>query len=260
MSEQFTGRKVVKKFSSGLTTNGHAIDHAAIEGYTVGMKKTYLDKGAGLIVVTSGAGVAGRRRAEDIRGHEAMRRMTPQQQATIGATAMFGAWDMAWERLGVVSASIAVTDRQLFALSWRKRIFNRHEKLIFAGLLQDNFCSGIVTDANEADGINTAELFKENDGMGCHIGISAEADEYQMFTKHGGLRDEDGRLVGEINPDNIDWAYAIVAAREGSENGRGGFTAKIKAGWESAQAGIDSSIAAPNEDMTGDLITRFVVG
>lgn len=255
MSESIT-----KKFSSGLVTNEDGIDHDAIRAYTAGMAETYVRQGKGLIVVTSGAIAAGRQRAEAINGREAMLKMTTQQLATCGTIAMFAAWEDAWKEQGVLSGSVAVTHRQLAGRSLWKRLSNRREKRVFAQTLKDNRGAGMVTNINESDAISIAELFKENDGLGCHVSITAGVDEYQMFTKNGGLVDEDGRLVQEVNAGNIDWARDLVASREVSSTGRGGFSAKIEAGWEAAQAGIAASIACVNEDMTGERVTRFVVG
>lgn len=249
----------VKKFSSGLvTTEGH-IDHEAIKQYANGMVESYYRQGTGLIVVTSGAKVAGRERAETIRGREFADSLTAQQLSGIGATAMFGAWESAFAELGIVAAGVAITDRQLTGRSLWRRLSNRHERRMFAGSLSDNFYSGVATILNEGDFISVAELFKENDGLGCHAAIAADAAEYQMFTKNGGLRDENGEHVDVINLSNIDWARELVSSREISTTGRGGFSAKIEAGWEAAQAGIASSIAAVNADMTGEKVTRFVV-
>ncbi len=258
--EKMMSELIVKKFSSGLVTNEDGIDHDAIRQYTAGMTQTYLRQGKGIIVVTSGAIAAGRQRAEAINGREAMLKMTTQQLATCGTIAMFGAWEAAWEEQGVLSGSVAVTHRQLAGRSLWKRFSNRHEKRVFAQTLKDNRESGMATNTNESDAISIAELFKENDGLGCHVSMTANADEYQMFTKNGGLVDENGQLVSVINNGNIDWARELVASRETSVTGRGGFSAKIEAGWEAAQAGIASSIAAVNKDMTGERVTRFVVG
>jgi glutamate 5-kinase len=251
---------VVKKFSSALVTNREGIDHTAIKSYVAGMADSYYWGGDGLIIITSGAKVAGRARAEAVYGREAAKKMTSQQLSTIGATAIFNAWEAAFEGQGILSASVAVTHRQLAGRSLWGRLSNRREKSVFTEMIHNNIASGVPVNINESDGTSIAELFKENDGLGCHVAIAADADEYQMFTKNGGLVDEDGQLVGEINPDNIDWARGLVASRDISATGTGGFLAKIEAGWEAAQAGIATSIAAPNEDMTGQQVTRFVVG
>lgn len=257
--------EAVVKTGGNLIKNGDGINTAAIFGYAAGFAETYCHQGKGLIVVTSGAAPAGKHRAEHMYGQEWANQLTLQQQAALGATAVFNAWEQGFAEEGVLAASVPITHRQLGGGSLWRRIPNWKEKRMFAQTLHDNAQSGIVTVVNEADAISIAELMQlkcggDNDGLASHLARTVGAESLTLFTKKGGVFDDDGNLITEVNRHNIHAVKQMAARRVVGDEGRGGLSTKIEAAWQAAHEGIDATIAAVNQDMTGDQITRFVVG
>lgn len=255
----------VVKFGSNLVKNDKGLNNEAIFGYARGLVETYTQQGTGLIVVTSGAVAAGKHRAEE--GYfspDEIEKMTLEQFSSLGATAIFHTWEEAFEEQGVMAASVPVTHRQLGGGSIWQRLTNRHEKKTFQKTILDNMEHGIPMVINEADAISVTELMKlkcggDNDGLGSHLAVAVGADTFTIFTKKGGLYDDEGALIELVNRHNIHSVSDMVARRDVSTEGRGGFPTKLEACWRAAKVGVAAQIAAVNHDMTGEKVTRFVV-
>lgn len=255
----------VVKFGSNLVKNDDGLNTEAIFGYAQGLVESYTEQGRGLIVVTSGAVAAGRHRAEEgFFSSAEIESMTLEQFSSLGATAIFNTWEEAFEEQGVMAASVPVTHRQLGGGPIWERLSNHREKKTFLKTLLDNMEHGIPMIINEADAISVTELMKlkcggDNDGLGSHLATAVKADLFTIFTKKGGLYDDDGQLIEVVGRHNLREVRQMVARRDVSNEGRGGFPTKLEACWRAAKVGVASQIAAVNQDMTGQKVTRFVV-
>lgn len=252
----------VVKFGSSLLTNGDGVNKAAIRGYAEGLAKRHNDDQ--LIIVTSGAVQAGLQKARWQRTAEEVTRLKEPQLAAIGMAAIFRMWESAFEEQGGLAASVAVTHRQLDKGRWwqRKR---RKEYGNFMQFIHDNGQEDVETIVNEADAISVTELIKlhtggENDGLASHVARSVGATSLTLFKTKGGLIDDQGRLIDEVNSGNIGEVRQMAALRRQSAGGRGGIQAGIDACWAAAEQGIEARIAAINHDMSGQDVTNFVVG
>lgn len=247
----------VHKFGTNLLTNGEGIDTRAVDKYAAGLVDTYGDDQ--IVVVTSGAVAVGRQLAGQLRGTEHDHELTLPQYAAIGQSAMFRVWEEAFAGRGVLAASAAVTHRQL-------DMIDPEEKKVFSEFVSDNGRAGIVTTINESDTLSVKELMKlytggENDGLGAHVAWAFGAHSLYLWKKHGGFCDDNGQLVEVIDHSNVHQIQASAFLRSKSSHGRGGILAGIEAGWEAAIHGVPHvQMAAITPDMTGEQVTRFVVG
>lgn len=252
------------KFGSNLVTDSNGIDHDSIEGYVKG----FVESGQadeGLVVVTSGAVVAGERSAHLMMGEEIASKLTLKQKASIGCTAMFGTWETAFRSSGVEAASYAITHHQLLCAKRRHNIINRKEKQSFRDTLLANARSGIVSIINEADALSAVELMKlrfggDNDGLASHLARGIGVRSLTIYAKMGGIFDATGQLVEVVDNGNIHGIRKLAATRDTSQTGRGGLLTKVDACWDAAQAGVFTRIAGTSSDMSGVNATEFVVG
>jgi glutamate 5-kinase len=256
--------EAVVKLGSNLVADETGLNQSLIDGYAAGLKQTFIEQDKGLIIVTSGAVAAGLHRAERMFNPDQVGRMSSPQLASLGATAVFNAWEQAFEEIGVAAASVPVTHRQLSGGPIWHRLFNREEKRTFATTLYQNRESGIATILNEADAISVTELMLlkcggENDGLASHVAIAVEADELWLFTRKGGIFDDDGNLIQVVDRSNHHDVQRMVDARFAtSKEGRGGASTKTSAALRAARKGIAAHIAQPNPSMTGEKTTFFV--
>jgi glutamate 5-kinase len=252
------------KFGSNLVTCSDGIDYSAIESYATG----FVESGQaeeGLIIVTSGAVVAGEVSARLTMEEERVSKLTLKQKSALGSVAVFAAWESAFRGLGVEAASFAVTHHQLLCDKRRHNLRNRKEKINFRNLVISNAREGIVTVTNEADHFSNVELMKlrfggDNDGLASHIARGIGVRSLTIFAKMGGIFDENGELITVVDDDNIRQVRKIAATRDVSATGRGGLLTKIDACRSAAKAGIFTRIASTSSDMSGINATEFVVG
>lgn len=250
----------VVKFGSELVVDHQGIAREAIEQYATGLVINSQAE-EGLVVVTSGAVAAGKRRLE-VSGKSADDGWDKVTLAQLGATSIMNAWEMAFDDVGIYAGGLFATHHE---------IEDRSEGPSLIRAMKLALSRGVVSIVNENDALSDIELMKlacggDNDGLASHIAKAIGADVLQLFTKKGGIVDDNGELIEEVNSNNHEQIYSMLRERELSKGaeytsvGRGGILSKIEAGWSAAQAGIDVRIAATNHDMTGEMVTNIVVG
>lgn len=244
---------VVKK-GSDLMANQAGIDHESIRQYAHDWRDT--DE---LIFVTSGAVATGRTIYREMaKGELEDNRQNLKYLAGLGCTAMFAAIEDAFRDEGRLVASYPITHSQLEADSG------------FVDTLRFNAQMRTISVINEADAISQQELMKvltggENDGLACHIARAVKACKLTIFTKKGGIRDEEGKLIEYIDQNNHDQVRLMLKARSEagnakSRNGKGGILTKFDASYEAALGGIEARISGVGNGTKGINTTRFMVG
>ncbi len=249
----------VAKFGSELVVGDQGIDQGRINQYAAGLAETYGE--GGLVVVTSGAVAAGRRRIE--KGGDSAECWSDITLAQLGSVAITHAWETAFDDLDIYAGGLLTTHHE---------IEDKQEGPSLIRAMRLALERGVVSVVNENDALSNVELMKlacggDNDGLASHIARAISADTLQLFTKKGGIVDDEGRLIEEVNGRNYGQVSHMLqerAKRKGAEGkdgiGRGGIVSKVEAGWAAAQSGITANIAATNHDMTGESVTRIVIG
>lgn len=254
MSKEFA----VVKFGSELVANGNGVIQDALDGYAAGLAGAYRD--TNLIVITSGAILTGYALAEAW-GRD-MREFEDVTSAQLGGNIVMTGWCDAFARVNVLAGSSFITHRELSDTS---------EGPYFKHTLELAGRRGIVSVVNANDAAGGEETNKDNDELAVRIARAVGASSLTLFTGKGGIVDDTGSLIKEINAATVDAVRVMLvrraeahraAAADKSKNGRGrgGIESKFKAAWEAACAGIPARIAAVNKDMTGAEVTEFVVG
>ena len=240
---------LVLKFGSELV-----IDSDKIRQYAGGICKTY--QHYSLIIVTSGAVAAGRKRlkAKNIN-------ITEYDDATLaqlGSASIMRDWEQAFDLQDFTAGGLLVTHHEIQSLS---------EGRNFLQTLKLAQKQRVISIINENDALSDTELIElayggDNDGLASHIARSISAKELIIFTKNGGVLNQDNELIHMVNDSNINHIKEMLSRRMNDDKsiGRGGIYKKTEAAWEAALSGIRTKIAAVNDDMTGSMVTEFVVG
>lgn len=249
----------VAKFGSELLVSDKGVDHDRINLYASGLAETHGKDG--LVVVTSGAVAAGRMRLEQ-QGTDASD-WSEVTLAQLGSASITHAWEHAFDRAGMNAGGLLTTHHE---------IEDKTEGPSLLRAMRLAIERRVVSIVNENDALSNTELMKlacggDNDGLASHVSRAIGADTLKLFTKRGGVVDDAGTLIEEVNQKNYAEVRLMLdervhgSTRTGSSgNGRGGMMSKLEAGWLAAQDGITTYISATNHDMTGDFTTRVVVG
>ncbi len=245
----------VVKFGSEIVCGKEGIDQSLIDSYVDGLIQTYDTQG--LVVVTSGAVRTGKALLTE-RGVE-LEAFTEPTLAQIGNTAVMHAWYSAFEKHGVIAGGLLVTHHE---------IEDHEEGPIFVDTINKGVEAGIVSVVNANDPVSREELDNfewggDNDRLSVYIAKAVGARTLGIFTKIGGVIDDDGDLIEEIGPHNHDKITEMLLMRSSrgladDDQGRGGIVSKFQSAYDAFLDGIATFIAAPNQDMTGDNVTRFV--
>lgn len=246
------------KFGSELVTNADGVDHGAIQSHAQELIDEYAP--GGLVVVTSGAVAAGRLRVEgwgdDVSKYEL------KTLAQLGSASIMKAWEDAFDNLGIKAGGLLTTHHE---------IDDRHEGPSLIQSMRWAAERDVVSIVNENDALSVVELMRlftggENDGLAAHLAIALGCARLRLFTRGGGIRDEDGRVLGEINKSNYYSTFRMIYRRSGgisakkAGNGRGGAHTKLKWAARSSCSGVETQILRPLNQGSDQRITKVVVG
>ncbi len=233
------------------------IQQELIAGYARGLSVTY--NNTVQTIITSGALAAGIE-YEQMMGHD-IGDYEDVTLAQIGGDIVNGYWKAGYRPLCITTGGLFVTDRELDDLQ---------EGYRFRETLEEARKHGIVTTINENDPLSNKGLMAnkyggDNDGIASHIARFIGADALTLFTKKGGIFDDDMRLIEVVTEANRDEVRAMLVQRrvrkKGRGSGRGGVVTKFDAAWEAAEGGVeDVRITDVGAEMLGTKTTRFVVG
>ena len=245
-------RRLVAKIGSNILGGREGLDlevMAALVAQLANLRKA----GAEVILVTSGAVLAGRR----ILGDPKERRDLPFRQvlAAVGQSRLMYVYDLLFSWHGVTIAQALLTKRDL---SDRQGYLNTRNTLL--GLLDLD----VITIVNENDVVATEELegsaFGDNDTLSALVANLVDADLLVLLTDTEGLYtadphlDANARLIPRV--DRIDASIEALAGQAGEGGGTGGMATKVQAARLATSAGATVVIASGREQQVLPRLAR----
>jgi glutamate 5-kinase len=246
---------VVKVGSNLLTGGGDRLDAHAMAGLVQQVTEVR-ERGAQVVVVSSGAVAAGRHRL-GVTGQRARRDLPSRQAlAAIGQSRLMSVWDELFGLQGVVVAQALLTRRDL---SDRLGYLNARNTLL--GLIERQ----VVPIVNENDVVSIEEIsdtvIGDNDNLSAEVANLVDADLLLILTDIEGLysadprADVNARLIETV--ERVDESLLAAAAGAPGERGTGGMATKVQAARTAAQAGAHVVIA---DGRVEDIVPRVVAG
>ncbi|MDH3973252.1 MAG: glutamate 5-kinase [Deltaproteobacteria bacterium] len=240
-------RLVVKIGSGVLTHHSEIIDLKIVESIASDLS-VIANMGKEVILVTSGAVAAGRRKL----GLKGKPKSIPEKQAAAaaGQSTLIRFYEDAFDKRGKRVGQILLTGD---ALSNRERYLNARNT-IFALLHH-----GVIPIINENDSVAVDEIkFGDNDNLSAMVTGLADADLLIILTDTDGLYDKDprkfsdARLIETVRDFESQTRGASIGI---SDTGTGGMLTKTEAARKSATFGVPSLIA--NGEKKGVLLDIF---
>ncbi|MEX2502968.1 MAG: glutamate 5-kinase [Trueperaceae bacterium] len=226
-------RVVVKVGTSSLTDDDGRIHPPRLWAIARGLLTLKEAVGTTPVLVSSGAGAAGRERLG-----LALPLTLPEKQAAaaVGQSLLMLEWARALAPLPVAQLLLSAGD-----VHERERYVNAKHAL------RASLKLGAVPVVNENDSVATAELrLGDNDTLSAWVAYLVEADALILLTDVDGVFDADprrstaARRVEEI--DDLDAFDAAAVGGSGSERGTGGLATKLRAARIAQGAGIETRI------------------
>ncbi len=254
-------RLVVKVGTSTLTDDGGRLDPARLADVARGARALAAAAGAPgrpaeLVLVSSGAGAAGRERL-GLR----LPLTLPEKQAAaaVGQARLMLDWAAAWDPTPVAQLLLSAYD-----VRTRRRYVNAKNAL------EATLALGAVPIVNENDSVATSELkVGDNDTLSAWVAYLVDADLLVILTDVPGLFDADPRRVPDARRVRVVEDVASVtsmAGGAGTSRGTGGMGTKLQAARIAADAGIETVVlgggGAGLEALARgeDVGTRFLAG
>jgi len=227
------GRVVVKVGTSSITNDAGRIDPPRMWAIARGLLS--LERASGLtpVLVSSGAGAAGRQRLGI-----SLPLTLPDMQAAaaVGQTLLMHDWERAFAPRPVAQLLLSADD-----------VHDRERYVNAKNALQASLRLGALPVVNENDSVATQELkLGDNDTLSAWVAYLVDAATLVILTDVDGLYDADPRRVpGASRIDEVrDLAAAETAAGGvGSGRGTGGMVTKLRAARIAHDAGIETWIA-----------------
>jgi glutamate 5-kinase len=225
-------RLVVKVGSSSITDAGGRIHPPAMWAIARGVQVLQQASGGRVVLVSSGAGAAGRERLG-----LTLPLTLPDKQAAaaVGQTLLMLDWARALAPLPVAQLLLTASD-----MRDRERYVNAKNAL------EASLRQGAVPVVNENDSVATAEIkLGDNDTLSAWTAYLVGADALVILTDVDGLYDADPHRNHEARPIALVHDVAEVAhlaADTGSQRGTGGMVTKLRAARIAAEAGIETLI------------------
>ncbi|MFZ5774698.1 MAG: glutamate 5-kinase [Thermodesulfobacteriota bacterium] len=243
-------RRVVVKVGSAVLTTREGLNYTVLDNLAREIS-TLMDSGRQVILVSSGAVAAGRRKLS--LGDRPLTLREKQAAAAAGQSSLMRAYEKIFEQLGRKVAQVLLTHD---ALAHRDRYLNARNTLF---TLLD---WGVVPIINENDTVSVEELrFGDNDSLGAMVTNLTEADLLVCLTDVAGLfsanpsEDPDARLLTTVA--RIDASVQAMVGGITSTVGTGGMGTKVKAAKMVAARGGCCCIAPGREP---DTLTRLFAG
>lgn len=256
---QLTHRRIVVKIGSNVLTAGTEQLDAQAMAAIAGQVATLVQRGAQVILVSSGAIAAGRHR---LRAHHDARSLPPrdvqsrQVLAAVGQSRLMALWDEFFEQQDVPIAQALLTRRDL---ADRLGYLNARNTLL--ALLD----LGVVPVVNENDVVSVEEIsdsmIGDNDSLSAQVANLVDADLLLLLTDIAGLytadpaRDRSARLIETVP--RIDDAIVEAARGAPGARGTGGMATKVQAARIATQAGTHVVIA---DGGARDIVLRAAAG
>lgn len=248
-------KRVVIKVGSAILTSENGLDQGVIANLAKEISFLH-DSGREIILVTSGAVAAGKRKIR-FRDDQGLTIKQKQALAAIGQSRLMHDYDEAFNVHGKTIAQILLTHADLA---------NRKSYLNVRNTIFTLFKFGVIPVINENDTVSTEELkFSDNDNLGALVANIIEADMFICLTDVDALYDH--------NPLKVPHAKALYTVREvtpeimamadnsRSALGTGGMQSKINAA-KMVSAGGGSSFIGPGrrKDILKHLFSGEAIG
>ncbi len=243
-------KRVVVKVGSAVLTTREGLDFTVLDNLARQIARL-MDSGRQVILVSSGAVAAGRRKLG--LSDRALTLREKQAAAAAGQSSLMRAYEKIFEQLGRKVAQLLLTHD---ALSHRDRYLNARNTLF---TLLD---WGVVPIINENDTVSVEELrFGDNDTLGALVTNLTEADLLICLTDVAGLysanpsEDPEAKLLSTVA--RIDATVQAMVGGITSKVGTGGMGTKIKAAKMVAARGGCCVIGPGREP---EILTRLFAG
>ncbi len=185
-----------------------------------------------IILVSSGAVGAGKAHIQEYRGNITQRKAA----AAVGNPLLIGLYARYFVPYQIAIAQ-SLCERQHFA--------SRHQFLQLKSTYEELWSSGIIPIVNENDVVSDRELkFSDNDELATLIATGFGAETLMLCTSVGGLLDEHGNIVREVNDVNDVFKWV---RRGKSDLGLGGMASKLTFTKLATRMGIRVVIFGMNE-------------
>ena len=249
-------RRVVVKVGSAILTADDGMDYDVIQNLAREISFLH-NSGREVILVTSGAVAAGRKKLDYTDKNKSISIKEKQALAAIGQSCLMHLYDEAFDNHDKKIAQILLTHSDL---SSRSRYLNVRNTILTL------FKLGVIPVVNENDTVSTEELkFSDNDNLGALVANLIEADMFICLTDVDALyngdpqQDPDAKpvyTVSEITPE-----IEAMAGNSKSALGTGGMQSKINA-VKMVAAGGGSSFIGPGKkrDILQHLFSGEMVG
>ncbi|MDD5303004.1 MAG: glutamate 5-kinase [Elusimicrobia bacterium] len=251
------GKRIVVKVGSGvLSGGGKGLDGATLRRLAGEIARARA-AGDEILVVSSGAILAGRERLK-LEGRPSVQ--LKQAAAAVGQSRLMRAWEAAFARPKITVAQVLLSGDDLHH---RERYLNARNTLLTLLRL------GVVPIVNENDTVAVEEIkFGDNDGLSALVAGLVDANLLVLLTDQDGLYTEDPRanpeatLISEVKP-------GTKPARIGKAGpwGTGGMESKVRAARQAAEGGVLAVVANGAKAGTlsavlagKDVGTRFLPG
>ena len=242
-------RWVIKVGSALLTNDGRGLD-AAMIGSLVAQIAALRERGAEVVLVSSGAVAAGLVRLGWPRRPTRLHEL--RAAAAVGQSSLIQSYETAFRGYDIVSAQVLLGHDDITA---RDRYLNARSTLTTLLRL------GVVPVINENDTVVTDEIrFGDNDTLAALVANLIDADALLLLTDQQGLYEEDPRLnpfaVLVDSRDVHDEALDRMAG-EGGALGRGGMITKLRAARLAARSDTETVIASGRHP---DVVAQVAAG
>ena len=227
------GKRIVVKVGSGVLSGGGDGLDAAVLRRLAGEIARARAAGDEILVVSSGAILAGRERLK-LKGRPSVQ--LKQAAAAVGQSRLMRAWEAAFARPRITVAQVLLSGDDLHH---RERYLNARNTLLTLLRL------GVVPIVNENDTVAVEEIkFGDNDGLSALVAGLVDANLLVLLTDQDGLYTDDPRS----NPE----ARLIPEVRAGAEPARtgkagpwgtGGMESKVRAARQAAEGGVLAVVA-----------------
>lgn len=227
------GKRVVVKVGSGvLSGGGEGLSGATLRRLAGEIAKARAH-GHEVILVSSGAILAGRER---LKLEKRPSVQLKQAAAAVGQSRLMRAWEAAFARPKITVAQVLLSGDDLHH---RERYLNARSTLLTLLRL------GVVPIVNENDTVAVEEIkFGDNDGLSALVAGLVDANLLVLLTDQDGLYTDDPRenpsatLIAEVAP-------GAKPARVGKAGpwGTGGMESKVRAARQAAEGGVLAVVA-----------------
>jgi glutamate 5-kinase len=248
-------KRVVIKVGSAILTTAHGLNLDVIQNLAGEISELH-DKGREIILVTSGAVAAGKKKVR-LKDDQELTIKQKQALAAIGQSRLMHDYDEAFAKFDKTIAQILLTHGDLAS---RKNYLNVRNTILSLFQLK------VIPVINENDTVSTEELkFSDNDNLGALVANLIEADMFICLTDVDALYDCNPILDNSAKPlhtvEEVTPAIVAMAGNSKSVLGTGGMLSKIKAA-KMVAAGGGSSFIGPGrrKDILRDLFRGDILG